>query len=73
MLNIKSDKQSKLLHAMHPLVAVWDDHEVSNDAWKYGVENHSLDEGNFVFRKANAMKAYFEWMPIRLTHKKSYL
>ena len=65
----KSDKQSKLLHAMHPLVAVWDDHEVSNDTWKYGAENHSLDEGNFVFRKANAMKAYFEWMPIRLTHK----
>ena len=45
----KSDKQSKLLHAMHPLVAVWDDHEVSNDTWKYGAENYSLDEGNFVF------------------------
>ena len=69
----KSDKQSKMLHSMHPLVAVWDDHEVSNDAWKYGAENHSLDEGNFVFRKANAMKAYFEWMPIRENKNKKQI
>ena len=33
--------------------------------WKYGAENHQKDEGFFQSRKANAIKAYFEWMPIR--------
>ena len=36
----KKDPQSQLLHATHPLIAVWDDHEITNDTWKYGAENH---------------------------------
>ena len=47
------------------MIAVWDDHEFTNDSWKEGAENHSQNEGSFKKRKANALKAYYEWMPIR--------
>ena len=63
----KSDPDSQAMLARHPLISVWDDHEISNDAWKLGSVNHSIDgsEGTFDNRKKNAIKAYFEWMPIR--------
>ena len=61
----KTDEDLQLLHSKKAMVAVWDDHEFTNDSWKYGAENHSVDEGSFSLRKANAVKAYYEWMPIR--------
>ena len=63
----KSDPDSQAMLARHPLISVWDDHEISNDAWRLGSVNHSTDgsEGTFDNRKNNAIKAYFEWMPIR--------
>ncbi len=63
----KLDRSSKALHKNAPLIAVWDDHEFSNDAWKRGAENHSGDgsEGDFYARRSAAIKAYYEWMPIR--------
>ena len=63
----KLDHGSKALHKHAPLIAVWDDHEFSNDAWKRGAENHSEDgsEGDFYARRSAAIKAYYEWMPIR--------
>ena len=63
----KLDQGSIALHKHAPLIAVWDDHEFSNDAWKRGAENHSEDgsEGDFYARRAAAIKAYYEWMPIR--------
>ena len=63
----KLDQGSIALHKHAPLIAVWDDHEFSNDAWKKGAENHSEDgsEGDFYARRSAAIKAYYEWMPIR--------
>tara|TARA_B100001029_G_C15063933_1_gene461550 strand:+ start:6937 stop:8532 length:1596 start_codon:yes stop_codon:yes gene_type:complete len=63
----KQDLGSKELHKNVPLIAVWDDHEFTNDTWKRGAENHSIDgsEGDFFARRAAAIKAYYEWMPIR--------
>ena len=63
----KLDYGSKALHRNAPMVAVWDDHEFSNDTWKKGAENHSIDgsEGDFYARRSAAIKAYHEWMPIR--------
>jgi alkaline phosphatase D len=66
----KTDKDLQLLHASKPMIAVWDDHEFTNDSWKNGAENHSDDEGYFAVRKANAIKAYYEWMPIREDNSK---
>ena len=63
----KLDLGSQALHKNAPLIAVWDDHEFSNDTWKRGAENHSEDgaEGDFYSRRSAAIKAYYEWMPIR--------
>jgi len=61
----KSDLDLQELHKSKPMIAVWDDHEFTNDSWKYGAENHQNDEGFFQSRKANSIKAYLEWMPIR--------
>ena len=62
----KTDVDLQAVHRQNPFICVWDDHEVSNDAWKHGAENHQpATEGDFEARKAAAIQAYFEWMPIR--------
>jgi alkaline phosphatase D len=62
----KSDVNLKRLHARMPMIAVWDDHEIANDAYMTGAENHTEGaEGTFAARKANAIQAYHEWLPIR--------
>jgi alkaline phosphatase D len=62
----KGDPDLQEAHRQHPFVAVWDDHEITNDAWRDGAENHQPDtEGNYADRKAAAIQAYFEWMPVR--------
>jgi alkaline phosphatase D len=62
----KTDEHLQRLHATVPFIATWDDHEVANDAWSGGAENHQPDtEGDYATRKAAAHQAYFEWMPVR--------
>ncbi len=62
----RSDPDSKDMHARLPMIAIWDDHEIANDAWKDGAENHDpATEGTWAARKAAALQAYHEWLPIR--------
>jgi alkaline phosphatase D len=62
----RSDPDLKRLHASLPLIAVWDDHEIANDAYVTGAENHTEGvEGAFVDRVAAALKVWHEWMPVR--------
>ncbi|UYQ61605.1 alkaline phosphatase D family protein [Streptomyces peucetius] len=62
----KTDPDLRALHAAHPLIAIWDDHELANDAWAGGAENHTPGaEGEWAARVAAAKQAYFEWMPVR--------
>ncbi|KVX01857.1 alkaline phosphatase D family protein [Shewanella frigidimarina] len=61
----RSDASLQKLHAKVPFITVWDDHEVANDTWKDGAENHNDGEGDFDQRKQAALQAYFEWLPIR--------
>jgi alkaline phosphatase D len=61
----KTDPDLQALHARHPVIAVWDDHEIANDCWRGGAENHDRDEGPWGKRRDAAIRAYFEWMPIR--------
>ena len=62
----KTDADLQALHAAHPMIAIWDDHEFANDAWAGGAENHTPGaEGAWADRVAAAKKAYFEWMPVR--------
>jgi len=62
----KSDPQSRAMHAAHPLVAIWDDHESTNNPWMGGAENHQPgQEGPWNPRRDASLQAYFEWMPVR--------
>ncbi|MFI6420662.1 alkaline phosphatase D family protein [Streptomyces sp. NPDC050842] len=62
----KTDPDLQALHAAHPVIAIWDDHEFANDAWTGGAENHTPGaEGEWAARVAAAKQAYFEWMPVR--------
>ncbi len=62
----KQDKDLHLLHRQLPMIAVWDDHEIANNAWANGAQNHIEDtEGPWEARKRAAKQAYFEWMPVR--------
>ena len=56
----KSDVNLKRLHGRMPVIAVWDDHQIANDAYLTGAENHTEGaEGAFVNRKAAAIHP--EW------------
>ncbi len=63
----RTDADLQALHAAVAMIAVWDDHEVANDAWSGGAENHQpATEGDWLVRRAAAIQAYHEWMPTRL-------
>lgn len=61
-----SDANLQALRQAAPLIAIWDDHEIANDSWRGGAENHqSATEGDWLARRDAALKAYYEWLPIR--------
>ena len=54
------------MHAAHPVIAIWDDHETADNSWAKGSNNHDpATEGDWADRKRAALQAYYEWMPIR--------
>jgi alkaline phosphatase D len=62
----KRDPDSQAMHRQHPLVAIWDDHETTNDAFRDGAQNHQpATEGVWETRVGDALRAYYEWMPVR--------
>jgi alkaline phosphatase D len=61
----RADAALQQLHGRHAFLLVWDDHEIANDTWTGGAENHSPGEGDFQARKLAALQAYYEWLPIR--------
>lgn len=61
----KRDAGSQAMHAAHPLIALWDDHETTNNPWTAGAQNHQPEEGLWRDRRTASLRAYFEWMPIR--------
>ena len=69
----RTDQDLVLSHANYPWIPVWDDHEVADNTYKDGSADLNNTEASFVEdggvsvdqRKMNAVRAYFEWMPIR--------
>ncbi|HET6981813.1 MAG TPA: alkaline phosphatase D family protein [Myxococcaceae bacterium] len=61
----RGDRQIQQAHARWPMIAIWDDHEYSDDCWGStatyfnGRKNEKDDE-----RRRNAEQAFFEYMPI---------
>ncbi|KAJ3145074.1 hypothetical protein HDU89_007594 [Geranomyces variabilis] len=62
----KRDPDLQAVHLAHPFVTVWDDHEFADDSWIGGAEGTKPGiPGPWEARKLAAMRAYFEYMPIR--------
>ncbi|KAK3987697.1 alkaline phosphatase [Cladorrhinum sp. PSN332] len=70
----RTDPDLQLLSASSAWITTWDDHEIANNGYKDGfsalnnTEASFRQDGRLVSvdqRKLNAVRAYFEWMPIR--------
>ncbi len=61
----RSDVDLQAAHATHPFIAVWDDHEIANDASRDGAPGHRGTAEQWRTRLAGAYQAYLEWMPVR--------
>ncbi|MDA0273075.1 MAG: alkaline phosphatase D family protein, partial [Proteobacteria bacterium] len=61
----KADPHSIRMHATHPMITLWDDHESTNNPWVGGAQNHQAGEGLWRDRLNASLRAYFEWMPVR--------
>lgn len=65
----KTDPHLQRLHATHPFIVTWDDHESSENSWTGGSPTHDpTQDGNWSDRKIASTRAYFEWMPVREGH-----
>lgn len=70
----RTDPDLQLLAQNHAWITTWDDHEVANNGYRDGfsalnnTEESFRNDGPSISvdqRKMNAVRAYFEWMPIR--------
>lgn len=61
----KTDPHLQAAHAAFPFFAVPDDHEV-HDNYAGAIPKDSGDPAQFLVRRANAYRAYYEHMPLRL-------
>lgn len=60
----RRDPDLQALHASHPLIVTWDDHEFSNDAWAHGSPDHDASvHGPWPARREAARTAHREWLP----------
>ena len=63
----RTDGDLRAMHARLPMIAVWDDHDLADNAWSGGAGNHDEStEGSFAVRRTAAVQAYHEWLPTRL-------
>ncbi len=63
----KTDPDLQTLHQRFAFAAIWDDHEVAGNAWEGGASGHDpATQGPWAERRAAALRAYLEWMPLRL-------
>ncbi|CAO2647598.1 Nn.00g085200.m01.CDS01 [Neocucurbitaria sp. VM-36] len=69
----RTDLDLRLAHQNFAWIPTWDDHEVANNGYRDGFSGMNNTEASFKkfggisvdSRKMNAVRAYFEWMPIR--------
>ena len=63
------DEDLRNLHGHVPFINIWDDHEIANNAYSTGAQNHQENEGDYEVRKRTARQVYYEWLPIRENEK----
>jgi alkaline phosphatase D len=65
---VRSDPDAQALHLRHPMVTIWDDHDLADNAWRDGAKHHDpATQGEWADRVAAAARARQEWLPARLT------
>lgn len=63
----KRDPDLQEMHRQHPMIAIWDDHDIASDASASGSPNHTEGaEGTWANRVGAALQAYYEWLPVRV-------
>ncbi len=63
----RRDADLQELHRQHPMIAIWDDHDIASNANVAGSQNHTEGvEGTWLARVAAALQAQREWMPLRV-------
>lgn len=61
----RADAALQRMHERHPMIAIWDDHEFSNDSWQdNGNYLNGLTSEQDTDRRLNAERAYAEYMPL---------
>lgn len=68
----RADPDLQALHAAVPMIVQWDDHEAANDSWEGGAQNHQGEEGDWNARRAAAVQAFREWLPVSDEPWKAY-
>lgn len=65
----RSDAVLREVHENFPMIAIWDDHEFSDDSWQNvaTTTDGASDEKNLQ-RKQDSERVYFEYMPIDHEH-----
>lgn len=62
----RSDPRLQAMHERFPMIAIWDDHEFSDDSWQASetYTNYNLQQPA---RRRFANQAWFEYMPARIS------
>ncbi|MBB4101013.1 alkaline phosphatase D family protein [Sphingomonas kyeonggiensis] len=68
----RSDPDLQELHRVKPMLAQMDDHESANNSREMSAQNNQPGEADWNDRRAAALQAYKEWMPVSETPWSSY-
>jgi alkaline phosphatase D len=67
LAQLREDTDLQALHLRHPVVTIWDDHDLADNAWRTGAKPHDPERhGPWEARVAAAAQARQEWVPGRL-------
>jgi alkaline phosphatase D len=64
---VRADPDAQALHLRHPMVTIWDDHDLADNAWRDGAKAHDpAEHGAWADRVLAAARARQDWLPARL-------
>jgi alkaline phosphatase D len=64
---VRRDPATLAMHERHPMIAVWDDHDLADNAWSGGAKGHDpAEHGPWSARARAAAIARQRWLPARL-------
>ena len=67
LAQIREDSDLQAVHLRHPMIGIWDDHDLADNAWRDGAKHHDpTTQGEWSTRVASAARARQEWFPARL-------